>query len=86
MGFVQEDKVLACLKGVNKVVQVIEYDDGARSTGNRVAPHLYLEFLNGEDLHDTMIEWAQVRTQEHTHTKLCSANPLIKGLAARALY
>ncbi len=56
----QEYGILKQLQGVDRVLQVIAYDDGGRATSESVPPHLYLEFLEGKNLKVAMEEWKAV--------------------------
>ncbi len=60
LGFVQEYKTLKMFDGVEGVVQVIEFDDGVRSSGQNVHQHLYLEFVDGRDLGKVIARWKNV--------------------------
>ncbi len=57
----QEFDALTALKDVDRVLQVIDYDNGERVPANRNVPqHLYVEFLEGQNLEQAMDDWKKV--------------------------
>ncbi len=76
LGFVQEYKALQLFDGVEEVVQVVELDDGIRSSGQNVHQHLYLEFFDGRDLGKEIAQWNKVCKCAMSAGSFCHDDPL----------
>jgi hypothetical protein len=52
---------MGLMKGEANVVQLLAFDDGCQPGAADVTPRLYMEYIQGDTLHNLLAAWSEVR-------------------------